>query len=164
MFRGLGIGVGIAIGFLIGMVGCTAGLAVIGANSIDDTVSQRFDEIASELDADAVGGDEAKVDDGKRVVNVSDVPSSGLLEVKVDSLTEGQFGNADAIVRVDNKTNRSYSMIFVDCAFLGSGERAIESGTAMITNLGAGQSGYGEATAMNGEEIKSVRCRISQTM
>lgn len=86
------------------------------------------------------------------------------LDLNVESLKENMFGHATVIVKITNNTDRSFGMVFAECAFLGSDKIALETGLAVVNNLGPGRAGYGQATVVDGKPVKSVTCRISQTM
>lgn len=82
-------------------------------------------------------------------------------KVKIDSLKRNDLGTTTAVVRVENISNKRYSMVFVDCAFMDADKTVLETDTALISNLSGGQTGYGEATAWSGDAVKFARCRFN---
>jgi len=88
------------------------------------------------------------------------VGASGL-SLEVERLSVDR-GHATAIVKVVNSGPSSYQAIFVECAFLDAGKKALGVGLALLSNLPSGETAYGDVKELNVPDTESVRCRISR--
>lgn len=81
------------------------------------------------------------------------------LEVQNVAITNGA---ARAVMRLQNSTSSAIAAVFIDCAFMGDGGKAIGIGRAIATNIAAGGDAYEEAVFPTKASVSSVRCRISK--
>ncbi len=73
-------------------------------------------------------------------------------------------GKAEAIFKVTNNTAKSYQRVFVKCVFFDADGKAVQIGPAIVSNLRAGDTGFGDAAIIVGvnEKPKSVACDVDQ--
>lgn len=79
------------------------------------------------------------------------------LVLTVDRVQKDPY--AKIIVSVKNKSQRTYNMVVVSCAWLKDG-KAQATSPAMIGNLTAQQTGYGVMTTISKFDYDNVSCRI----
>lgn len=71
---------------------------------------------------------------------------------------------ARAVVRLTNAGPNVYRSVYVDCAFMDAAGKAVQVGSALVSNLSPGEKAFGHADAdASAVRIASVACRVDQT-
>lgn len=78
--------------------------------------------------------------------------------------TRLERSRAEAVFKVSNTTTTSYQRVFVKCVFFDAAGVALQVAPAIVSNLRAGETGYGSAAVIisAGERPKTVSCDVDQ--
>jgi hypothetical protein len=85
------------------------------------------------------------------------------IDVEMQSV-ERDRGIVSAVFKLNNDSTDSFKSVFVECAFLDAGGRALDVITAHVQNLHPQTARYGKASAVRESGIASAKCYVAEAI